>query len=1024
MPLAYHSYPDSAPDSRTPGTIERVASLADRDLQEILDAVPDAMVVVDQAGRIRLANRQAEVVFGYKRQELTGERVEVLVPEHLVGDHAGQRSHFFEQPQARPMGARPDLKARRRDGSVFPVEINLSPLTSDEGMLVVASIRDISERRRIDAEQRWQAEFSSGIINSLPGIFYLVDKSGHMRQWNANLETVTGYSADELSGMTAWEILDPSEHQKAREAISTVFDSGEALLKALLPIKDGSLRSYHFQGRRIILGGEEFIAGLGIDMTEVQRTEAALDYLSGLQRTLVDASRRFIDLGSANLDDVITDVLARVGSYCEVDRSYLFRFREARTLMDNTHEWCAPAIQPQIDNLQNIPISAVPKVVQTMEQRDIMHVPRVADLPSDWDKDRAMFESEDVQSLVVVPIEFSGELHGFVGFDSVRRERVWGEEEVGLLEVLADLLGAVIQREHSARALRESEAATAESEAKYRSVVDNIREVVFQADAEGRWTFLNPAWEEITGFRVDESLGQRCLEFVHPQDRAGSEREFRQLMAGRQSLAQSEARYLSRQGDFRWFEVNVRPTCDEDGRIVGTAGTLRDITEQREAERKMRYLAHYDSVTGLPNRILALDRLDQWLKASGRADEQVAVLFLDLDHFKKANDTLGHEAGDQLLREAAQRLLADVRDDDTVARFGGDEFLIVAGGLEDGAAAQPVAEKLLKSFRDPFQIEGREFMLTASLGIAIAPDDGTTSQELLRNADIAMYRSKGKGRNTCCYFTPAMNHDVERRQSVEEQLRGALARDELPLVYQPIVDLHNGAVVGAEALLRWNNPVLGQVSPDEFIPIAEQSGQIDAIGRQVLEQALERAARWRTQRDPDFWVSVNVSPRQFRDPCLVAGVQEALDSNGLPGRALYVEITESVLLDERGQAGVALAELKKLGVGIAMDDFGTGYASLRYLRHFPFDTLKIDRSFVGDITADPEDAELVIASLSLAHSLNLQALAEGVESRAQLDLLRQHGCELAQGYLFARPLSASDLSDFPARIALDRCCDN
>ncbi|HSH27627.1 MAG TPA: EAL domain-containing protein, partial [Wenzhouxiangella sp.] len=240
----------------------------------------------------------------------------------------------------------------------------------------------------------------------------------------------------------------------------------------------------------------------------------------------------------------------------------------------------------------------------------------------------------------------------------------------------------------------------------------------------------------------------------------------------------------------------------------------------------------------------------------------------------------------------------------------------------------------------------------------------------------------------------------------------------------PIVELHNGAVVGAEALLRWHNPVLGQVSPDEFVPIAEQSGQIDAIGRQVLEHALERAARWRTERDPDFWVSVNVSPQQFRDPCLVAGVQEALNSNGLPGRALYVEITESVLLDERGQAGVALAELKKRGVGIAMDDFGTGYASLRYLRHFPFDTLKIDRSFVGDITADPEDAELVIASLSLAHSLNLQALAEGVESRAQLDLLRRHGCELAQGYLFARPLSAADLSDFPARIALDRCRDD
>lgn len=1020
MPLAYHSHPDSAADSGTTGAIERAASLADRDLQEILDAVADAMVVVDQVGRIRLANLQAEVLFGYKRQQLTGQPVELLVPEHLVGDHAGQRRHFFEQPRARPMGAPLDLQARRRDGSVFPVEISLSPLTSDEGVLAVASIRDISERRRIAAEQRWQAEFSGGIINSLPGIFYLVDKSGHMRQWNANLETVTGYSADELDGMMAWNILDPSEHQKAREAMSAVFESGEALLKALLPLKDGSTRCYHFQGRRITLGGEEFLAGLGIDMTDVHRTEAALDYLSGLQRTLVDASRRFIDLGSANLDDVITDVLARVGSYCEVDRSYLFRFRKAQTLMDNTHEWCAPGIKPQIDNLQHLPLSAVPKVVQTMQQRDIMHVPRVADLPSDWDKDRAVFEAEDIQSLVVVPIEFSGELHGFVGFDSVRRERAWDEEEVGLLEVLADLLGAVIQREYSARALRDSEAAIAQSEAKYRSVVDNIREVVFQADAEGRWTFLNPAWEEITGFPVDESLGQRCLEFVHPQDRASSEREFGQLMAGRQSLAQSEVRYLSRQGDFRWFEVNVRPTCDEDGRVVGSAGTLRDITEQREAERKMRYLAHYDSVTGLPNRILALDRLDQLLKASSRANERVAVLFLDLDHFKKANDTLGHEAGDQLLREAARRLLADVRDDDTVARFGGDEFLIVAGGLEDGAAAQPVAEKLLKSFRDPFHIEGREFLLTASLGIAIAPDDGTTSQELLRNADIAMYRSKGQGRNTCCYFTQAMNRDVERRQSVEEQLRGALARDELSLFFQPIVELHNGAVVGAEALVRWHNPVLGQVAPDEFVPIAEQTGQIDAIGRQVLERALKQAARWRAERDPDFWVSVNVSPQQFRDPCLVATVQEALNKNGLPGRALYVEITESVLLDERGQAGIALAALKKRGVGIAMDDFGTGYASLSYLRHFPFDTLKIDRSFVGDITADPKDAELVIASLALAHSLNLQALAEGVETQAQLDLLRRHGCELAQGYLFSRPLTAVDFDDFPDRVELNQ----
>jgi len=1127
-------YP-GADDSGAVGAINTVDSLADRDLQELLDAVPDAMVVVDREGRIRLANRQAECLFGFQRQSLRSQRLEALVPEHLAGVHAKHRRDYFDQPAVRPMGAPLALEARRRDGARIPVEISLSPLMSDAGMLAVASIRDVTERRRIEAEQRWQADFSNGIVDSLPGIFYLVDRSGGMCQWNTNLESVTGYSAVELGAMTVRDFFEPAWHGKADEAMRAVFEEGQAVLKAPLLRKDGTTRDYHFQGQRISLGGKEYLTGLGIDMTDLHRTEAALDYLSGLQRTLVDASKRFIALNPANLDEVITEVLGRVGAYCNVDRSYLFRFRQDRSLMDNTHEWCASGITPEIDNLQDLPREAVPRVVEAMERREVMHVPRVADLPPDWDSDRAVFESEDIQSLVVVPIVVGGELHGFVGFDSVRRERAWSEEEIRLLEVLADLFGAVIQRENTARALRDSEvirthaerlahlgswewdierdsflpsdewrrvtgcssgelgrdqvlalahpddlegirrrlrqtlecgaaydhehriyrhddgelrwvkvhaeiegrpekarrmygfiqditerkkieAAIVESEAQYRSVVDSIREVVFQADAEGRWTFLNPAWKEITGYAVDESLGRRYTEFVHPRDRGGSEREFLELMAGRQAVACSEVRYLTRRGDFRWFEVNVRVRKDESGRIVGCAGTLRDTTEQREAEQKMRQLAHYDPVTGLPNRILALDRLNQLLKASSRTDEHVAVLFLDLDHFKKANDTLGHDAGDRLLREAAQRLLADVREHDTVARFGGDEFLILVGGLAHPAAGQPVAEKLIRSFRDPFRIEGREFMLTASLGIAIAPEDGTTSQELLRNADIAMYQSKGEGRNTYHYFTQAMNRDVERRQSVEEQLRGALARQELSLVFQPIVDLRTGSVVGAEALVRWRNPLLGQVSPDEFIPIAEQTGQIDTIGKYVLECALEQAAHWREERDPDFWISVNFSPQQFRDPQLVAVVDGVLSKAGLPGQALHVEITESVLLDERGQAVTALAELKRRGVSIAMDDFGTGYASLSYLRHFPFDTLKIDRSFVGDIADDPKDAELVIASLALAHSLKLKVLAEGVETEAQLALLRQHGCELAQGYLFARPLAAREFDDFPGRL--------
>lgn len=1115
--------------------IESIGKLLSGDLQELLDAVPDGMLVVDREGRIRLANIQAERLFGYGRGELDDERLEVLVPERQATGHARYRQRYFDYPDVRPMGEALDLKARRRDGTEFPVEIRLSPMQSDEGMLAVASIRDVTERRRMEAEQRWQADFSAGIVDSLPGIFYLVDEAGRMRQWNANFEAVTGYSSEQLDSMTMWDFFERPEHETVNEATRRVFDDGHAILKAPLLLKDGTTRDYHFQGRRITLGDERFLTGLGIDMTDVRRTEAALDYVSGLQRTLVEASKRFIAVGPADLDNAIVEVLGRVGAYCSVARSYLFRFRKDRSVMDNTHEWCAPGVAPEIDNLRGLPCHLVPRLVETMARFEVLHVPSVPELGAEWEQERRHFEAQGIESLVAVPIAVGGELYGFVGFDSVCRERSWGEAEIRLLEVLADLFGALIHRESTTRALRDSEAlrthaerlahlgswewdletgvfspseewrrvlgcqtenlahedvlmlahpddredirqqirltlatgvpydfehrvvrqedgeqrwikvhaeidglperarrmygfvqditerkrieaAIAESEARYRSVVESIREIVFQADAKGCWTFLNPAWSEITGFAVEESLGQPYLGFVHPDDRRGSETEFRELMSGRRSVARSEVRYLTRNGGSRWFEVNVRITESESGSVIGCAGTLRDITQQREAEQKMRQLAHYDSVTGLPNRILALDRLDQLLKAARRSGKHVAVLFLDLDHFKKANDTLGHDAGDQLLREASSRLLSDLREQDTVARFGGDEFLILVGDLDDPVDAQPVAEKLLRSFREAFQIHGREFVLTASVGISVAPEDGSTSQDLLRNADIAMYRSKGEGRNTFHYFTPAMNRDVERRQSVEEQLRGALDREEMFLVYQPVVDIRSGAVIGAEALLRWQNSELGSVSPDEFIPIAEQTGQIDAIGKYVLERAVRQAARWRAERDPDFCVSVNVSPQQFRNPRLVDTIAQAISEAGLPARALQVEITESVLLDERSQAASALEDLKASGVGIAMDDFGTGYASLSYLRHFPFDTLKIDRSFVRDITQDPKDAELVIASLSLARNLNLTVLAEGVETSAQLALLGHHGCDLAQGFLFAKPLSAEELNAFPLAV--------
>nr|MDJ0808419.1 bifunctional diguanylate cyclase/phosphodiesterase [Gammaproteobacteria bacterium] len=395
---------------------------------------------------------------------------------------------------------------------------------------------------------------------------------------------------------------------------------------------------------------------------------------------------------------------------------------------------------------------------------------------------------------------------------------------------------------------------------------------------------------------------------------------------------------------------------------------------------------------------------------AGRTGTYAAILFLDLDGFKRVNDSLGHETGDQLLKQSAQRLTESLRDGDTVCRLGGDEFIVLLSGLKLAADAHAVAENLVSQFRGPFILDERELVVTVSIGIAIYPDDGSSTAELLRNADTAMYHSKEQGRNTYHYFTEAMNKDVSRRLAVEEQLHGALDRQEFSVLFQPIVSLTTGKVVGAEALLRWANPALGDVSPEEFIPIAEQTGSIVEIGYYVLNLALSCSRQWQAASTEGFKMAVNLSPRQFRDPGLADSIKGILDQFNLAPDTLELEITEGVLLSGHVNLDNALSLLNTVGVGIAMDDFGTGYSSLSYLRSYPFNILKIDRSFISDIAVDQADRELVNAAILMAHGLGLKVVAEGVETAEQLDYLRDRGCEFAQGYLFNRPVTSEEFS--------------
>ncbi|WP_394780786.1 EAL domain-containing protein [Undibacterium sp.] len=571
------------------------------------------------------------------------------------------------------------------------------------------------------------------------------------------------------------------------------------------------------------------------------------------------------------------------------------------------------------------------------------------------------------------------------------------------------ILVAVV-RDISSRLQAESDLRA--SEDKFRGIFNQAAIGLAHLTLEGRWFQTNKKFSEIVGYSPLEIQNMSFQELTHPGDLQADEEMVRGLIAGQYPNYTKEKRYIHKDGHAVWVNITVSLVYDRNGKPAYAVSAIEDITNRKKIEWDLLHLANHDSLTGLPNRLLIQDRLSQAIVHAHRKGAQAGIILIDIDRFKNINDSLGHGIGDLIIVEIGRRLSFIMKGDNAVGRLGGDEFVVMLSEISSGDMLASTAQHILDALSQPMAIYEHEFFLTGSLGLSVYPKDGADSQTLLKNADTAMYRAKDAGGNNMQFYAHEMNARALARFTTEGGLRRSLERDEFVLHYQPQIDVLSGKVVGMEALLRWQPQGKPAVAPADFIPIAEETGLIVPIGEWVLRAACRQNRLWQEQGFAPLRVAVNLSARQFKQKNIVALVSKVLEETGCLPEWLELEITESVVMEDPQSATDTLQELSDMGVHLSIDDFGTGYSSLSYLKRFPIDTLKIDQSFVRDISTDADDAAIARAVIALAHSMRLEVVAEGVETIEQLDYLRAQGCDLMQGYYFSRPLPPEDMEKF------------
>ncbi|MDI6816015.1 MAG: PAS domain S-box protein [Actinomycetota bacterium] len=947
-----------------------------------------------------------------------------------------------------------------------------APVCDAKGELIAAieTLQDFTEHKKVEEALEDERSFNAAVLETAGAIVAVLDQDGRIAQFNRACEQATGYTFEEVRGEYVFDLLILPEE---REDVERVFQNLKAGMfpntyKNYWLTKDGSRRLIAWSNTALVGhdGNVEWVIATGIDITENYKAEEE----STLKSLLLDCAKDavvvhdfegnhiYVNEAACKQRGKTREELLNMSVKDFIPPKLAHQFDERIELLKKNRSLVFESFHTKPDGTLFY-VEVYAGVIEFQGEDVVISIAR--DITDRKDSERLLKESEERYRRLIElsPVALAVHSGGKVVYANAAAAKLLGaskpaelidkpvlsfvhpedhalvKERISLMmqgnevdlteERFVRLDGGIIDVEVAASPImyngkqaiqvtvrdvtehRQALAAVVEAKERVEQLYRVMPSAVFTVDRESLITSFNDKAVQITGYEASEIIGRKCSEFaLEPcTNKCGLfSSDVQKPIMGR------ECTIRRKDGEIRTLSKNVDVVRDADGNVIGGVESFEDITERKHAEEMLNYMAFYDLLTDLPNRTLLSDRLILAIANAHRSGNMMALLFLDLDRFKTINDTLGHTVGDKLLQQVADRLKGCLREGDTIARLGGDEFTLLLPQIVTVDDATSVAQKIIDVLKPPFGFDGRELHITTSIGIALYPSDGKDVQSLLKNADIALYRAKEQGRNNYQLYTPLMNAEAFERLAMEVSMRKALERQEFVVYYQPQVDLKTGAIIGMEALIRWMHPDLGLVYPAEFIPMAEETGLIVPIGEWVLRTACEQNKAWQDAGYAPIRMAVNLSCRQFQQVDLAERVARIVKETGLDPRYLELEITESVLMKDADAAVDTLNKLKKKGIYISIDDFGTGYSSLGYLKRFPIDVLKIDRSFIRELSAGTEDAAIATAIITVAHTMKLKALAEGVETLEQLELLRSLKCDSMQGFIFSRPVPAEEAS--------------